>query len=52
MIGYLSPFKFVDSTVMRPDYGLDWWRVLYFVVLSLLLFGLTLWKYRKKDILI
>ncbi|MGB2907162.1 MAG: ABC transporter permease subunit [Candidatus Aminicenantaceae bacterium] len=52
MIGYLSPFKFVDSTVMRPDYGLEWWRVLYFVVLSLLLFGLTLWKYRKKDILI
>jgi ABC-2 type transport system permease protein len=50
--GYISPFKFVDSGVMRPDYGLDWWRVLYFVSLSLLLFGLTLWKYRKKDILI
>ena len=50
--GYISPFKFVDSGVLRPDYGLEWWRVLYFVALSLLLFGLTLWKYRKKDILI
>ncbi len=50
--GYISPFKFVDSGVMRPDYGLDWWRVLYFVALSLLLFGLTFWIYRKKDILI
>ena len=50
--GYISPFKFVDSGVMRPDYGLDWWRVLYFVAVSLLLFGLTFWIYRKKDILI
>jgi ABC-2 type transport system permease protein len=51
-LGYVSPFKFLDSGVMRPDYALEWWRVLYFVSLSLLLFGLTLWKYRKKDILI
>ncbi len=53
MFGYISPFKFVDSAgIMRPDYGLEWWRVLYFVALSLVLFGLTLWRYRKKDILI
>jgi ABC-2 type transport system permease protein len=50
--GYISPFKFVDSGVMRPDYGLDWWRVLYFTAVSLLLFGLTFWIYRRKDILI
>lgn len=51
-IGYLSPFKFLDSGVMRPDYGLEWWRVLYFTAASLLLFGLTFWIYRKKDILV
>ena len=50
--GYLSPFKFVDSGVLRPDYGLEGGRLLYFAALSLLLFGLALWKYRKKDILI
>ena len=51
-IGYISPFKFVDSEVLRPGYGLDWWRVLYFLGISTLLFTLTVVKYRKKDILI
>jgi len=51
-IGYISPFKFVDSTVLRPDYGLEWWRVLYFVGISLVLFSLTFVIYKKKDILI
>lgn len=51
-IGYVSPFKFVDSSVLSPDYGLMWWRLLYFVGLSLLLFTLTFIIYKKKDILI
>jgi len=51
-IGYLSPFKFVDSSVLSPDYGLMWWRLLYFLGISLLLFTLTFIIYKKKDILI
>lgn len=51
-IGYLSPFKFVDSSVLNPDYGLIWWRLLYFLGISLLLFILTFIIYKKKDILI
>lgn len=51
-IGYVSPFKFVDSTVLSPDYRLMWWRVLYFLGISLVLFTLTFVIYKKKDILI
>ena len=51
-LGYISPFKFIDNSVMRPDYGLEWWRVLYFVAVCLVLIGATMWIYRKKDILI
>jgi len=51
-IGYLSPFKFVDSSVLSPDYGLMWWRLLYFLGISFLLFTLTFISYKKKDILI
>ena len=51
-LGYLSPFKFVDSDVLNPGYGLIWWRLLYFLGLSLVLFILTFVVYKKKDILI
>jgi ABC-2 type transport system permease protein len=51
-IGYISPFKFVDSGVLRPEYGLIWWRVAYFVGLSLVLFGLSYGIFRKKDMLL
>ncbi|MCG2816712.1 MAG: ABC transporter permease subunit, partial [Candidatus Aminicenantes bacterium] len=46
-IGYISPFKFVDSGVLRPDYVLEWWRVAYFVGLTVLLVALSVIKYRK-----
>ena len=48
--GYLSPFKFVDGGVMRPDYALAGWRVLYFLGISLILFALSFFLYKKKDI--
>ena len=51
-IGYLSPFKFIDSSILDPDYRLMWWRLLYFLGLSLVLFTLTFVIYKKKDILI
>ncbi len=50
--GYLSPFKYIDTGLLRPDYGLELWRVLYFLGLFLLLVTLTFVIYRKKDILI
>ena len=51
-IGYLSPFKFVDSGVMRPGYALADWRVIYFLGISFVLFALTFVLYKKKDILV
>lgn len=51
-IGYLSPFKFVDNGVLFPDYGLTWWRLLYFLGISLVLFTLSFFIYKKKDILV
>jgi len=52
LIGYLSPFKFIDSSVLRPDYSLAGWRVMYFLGISLVLIALTFVLYRKKDILV
>jgi ABC-2 type transport system permease protein len=51
-IGYISPFKFLDSGVLNPGYGLTWWRVLYFLGLSLILYTAALIRYRKKDIFV
>ena len=51
-IGYLSPFKFVDSGVLHPDYALAGWRVMYFLGIALVLFALTFILYKKKDILV
>jgi ABC-2 type transport system permease protein len=50
--GYISPFKFMDSGVLRPDYSLEWWRVLYFLGISIVLITLTFVVYREKDILV
>lgn len=51
-IGYLSPFKFVDARVLRSDYSLADWRVIYFLGISLVLITLTFVLYNKKDILV
>jgi ABC-2 type transport system permease protein len=51
-VGFASPFKFIDSEVLRPGYGLIWWRVFYFVGLTLGLWALSFVIFRKKDILI
>ena len=51
-IGYISPFKFLDSGVLNPNYGLTWWRVLYFLGLSLILYTAALVRFRKKDIFV
>ncbi len=50
LLGYLSPFKYVDLNVITPGYTLNPWHILYFISLTLLLIVLSLSIYRKKDI--
>ena len=50
--GWLSPFHYVDSEVLRPGYGLEWWRVLVLAGVIALFVLLTFLRYRRKDILI
>lgn len=52
MIGFISPFKFVDQDVLRPGYGFTWWRLLYLIGLSILFLGAAFRIYQKKDILV
>jgi ABC-2 type transport system permease protein len=49
-IGYISPFKFVNIDVLNPAYGLEWWRLLYFIGISSILIFFTFLIYNKKDI--
>lgn len=49
-IGYISPFKFVNTDILNPAYGLQWWRVLYFVLVTAV-FTFGAWKiFERKDI--
>jgi ABC-2 type transport system permease protein len=50
--GWLSPFHYVDSEVLRPGYGLEWWRVLILVGVTAVFILVTFLRYRRKDILI
>jgi ABC-2 type transport system permease protein len=52
VIGYISPFKFIDQDVLRPGYGFEWWRLLYLIGLSVILIGSAMRIYNRKDILI
>jgi ABC-2 type transport system permease protein len=49
-IGYLSPFKYTNMDAMKPGYGLEMWRVIFFAGVSLVLFTLSYRTYRRKDI--
>jgi len=49
-LGYFSPFYFVDFRVYNNDYCFTWWRVLFFLGISAVLFVSTFFVYRKKDI--
>ena len=52
LIGFISPFRFVDHDVLRAGYGFEWWRLLYLIGLSAIFIGTSFMIYRKKDILI
>ena len=49
-IGYLSPFKYVNVEVSNPAYGLDIWRLTYFIGISVSLTLLSYLIYKRKDI--
>jgi ABC-type transport system involved in multi-copper enzyme maturation permease subunit len=52
MVGYISPFTWMDSDINSPGFGLMWWRILYFLIVS----GVSLYGaerfFRNKDILV
>jgi ABC-2 type transport system permease protein len=49
-IGVISPFKYVNMEVTRPDYGLEIWNVIYFVGLTLILTTVSYKLFCRKDI--
>jgi len=49
-LGYLSPFKYTNMDAMKPGYGLEPWRVLFFAGLLVLLLVSSYRIYRRKDI--
>lgn len=51
-VGYVSPFRFVNTDVFSADFGWDWWRIAYFIGLSFLFTVIALYKYKRKDILL
>ncbi len=51
-IGFISPFKFVDTNITNANYGFEWWRLLYLIALPCVLIIASFIIYRKKDILI
>jgi ABC-2 type transport system permease protein len=49
-IGYLSPFRYADTNATDPAYTINFWHLLYFIGISLLLIRLAYRLYKRKDI--
>jgi ABC-2 type transport system permease protein len=49
-IGYLTPFKYVDTNVLDPAYKLNPVNLIYFIGISLLLLVVSYRLYLRKDI--
>ncbi|MCX6335335.1 MAG: ABC transporter permease subunit [Bacteroidia bacterium] len=49
-IGYLSPYRFADTNAVNPDYSIDFWHLLYFIGISVVLTGISYRIYKRKDI--
>jgi ABC-2 type transport system permease protein len=49
-IGYLSPFRFARVDAINPAYGLDFWHLVYFIGIFMVLTGLAYSIYIRKDI--
>ena len=49
---YLTPFKYINLEAHSPNYGIDAWRLIYFIGFSGLLIMLSYVFYSRKDILV
>jgi len=49
-IGYISPFKFVNTDALNPAYSINFLNLLYFIGISLLLSIIAYRLYMRKDI--
>lgn len=49
-IGYLSPFRYVNTDATNPAYSIDILHLAYFIGISLLLTGIAYRLYQRKDI--
>jgi ABC-2 type transport system permease protein len=49
-IGYLSPFRYVNTDAINPAYTIKLWHLVYFIGISVLLTGLSYQFYKRKDI--
>jgi ABC-2 type transport system permease protein len=50
-IGWISPFKWVDTTVTQPGYALEPWRIACFLGLAVAALASAALVWRRKDIL-
>jgi ABC-2 type transport system permease protein len=50
-IGYLSPFRYVNTDAINPAYSLSAWNLAYFIGLSMLLTVVSYRLYLRRDIL-
>lgn len=51
-LGYLSPYRFLDTSILDPDYALTVGRLAYFLLGTALLLTASALRYRRKDIMV
>jgi len=49
-LGYLSPFRYVNMDVVSTTYRLEFPNLVYFIGISVVLTGVSLFMYRRRDI--
>lgn len=52
LMGYVSPFTWMDTDISAPDFGFTWWRILYFITISLASLLAARTRLERKDILV
>lgn len=51
-LGYISPFKYADKDVLRPDYNLEFWKSTFFIGSTIILTLISYRIFQRKDIII
>ena len=52
IIGFLSPFSWIDTDINALDYGFSWWRIVLFAAVAAMGLGAACLRLNKKDILV